>query len=489
MHMEQPRAPIVTILGHVDHGKTTLLDFIRKTAVAAKEHGGITQAIGAYQVEAEGKKITFIDTPGHAAFEKMRSRGAQVADIAVLVVAVEDGVMPQTVEAIKHIQSANVPMIVAANKIDLPGIDVKVQLEKLKKQLSDNKVLVEEYGGDVPLVPLSAKTGKGVDELLSMINLVAEMHELKADETKPAAAVVIESHLDKYKGPLATLIIKDGTLKKGDKISMGSVEGKVKGMFDFNGVSLEKAGPSTPVEVLGFESTPPVGAKSGEEAAAKRESDTKTLVERLRESGEEVLNVVVKADKEGSLEAIEGALEEFNKEKAQIKILSAGTGEIDDGDIKIGMSGKAVVIGFNIGIRPTAQRLAETEHVLVRNYTVIYELIDEMKEVVEGILKPGVVEEVFGRAQIVAEFPFGKSERIAGCKVLEGQISKGPKVRIVRGDPSTSSGQVIVGEGKIKSLKKVREEVSKVEKGQECGMIFDNLDFQVGDLVESFRVI
>ncbi len=251
--MEEPRPPIVTILGHVDHGKTTLLDFIRKSSVAAKEHGGITQHIGAYQVPHDNKLITFIDTPGHAAFEKMRSRGAKVADVAILVVAIDDGVMPQTVEAIKHIQEAKVPMIVAVNKIDLSGVDVKVQMEKIKKKLSDHKVLVEEYGGDVPIVPLSAKTGEGIDKLLEMIQLVAELHELKGDPDLEPSGVVIEANLDKFKGPVATILVRNGTLKKGQQILLGGVKGKIRGLFDYNGQPFETAGPSTPVEVLGLE--------------------------------------------------------------------------------------------------------------------------------------------------------------------------------------------------------------------------------------------
>lgn len=482
--MEQTRPPVVTILGHVDHGKTTLLDFIRKSSVASSEHGGITQAIGAYQVEAEGKQITFIDTPGHAAFEKMRERGAQLADIAILVVAVDDGIMPQTIEAIKHIQGAEIPMIVAVNKIDLPGVNVKVQLEKIKKQLSDKQVLVEEYGGDVPLVSVSAKTGEGIKDLLENINLVAEIHEFKADPTKKGTGIIIESHLDKYKGPLATVLIRDGSLKKGEMVLAEGVSGKVKGMFDWAGKPLETASPSTPVEVLGFNGVPPIGARLGEESLAKTKETKKisSLIDKLKESEKEILSVVIKADKEGSLEAIEDILNKFNEEKEHIKIMLAGTGDIVDADIKMASAIKGIVIGFDVGMVPSAKKLAETEHVLVRTYNIIYELADEIKDVVEGMLRPGKVEEVFGRAQIIAEFPYGK-ERIAGCKVLEGTISKGPKIRMVRGEE-------VIGETKIKSLKKVKVEVTKVEKGNECGMMFEPiLDFQVGDIIESFRTL
>lgn len=482
---ETSRPPIVTILGHVDHGKTTLLDYIRKANVAAREHGGITQHIGAYQVEHEGKIITFIDTPGHAAFEKMRSRGANVADIAILVVAIDDGLMPQTIEAIKHIKAAGVSTIIAVNKIDLPGIDTKVQLQKIKKQLSDQGLIVEEYGGDVPLIELSAKSGLGVDKLLEIITLVAEMNEIKGDPALPAAGVVIESSLDKFKGAIATLLIRNGTLKKGDLILMGGVKGKIRGMFNHFGKSIDKAPPSTPVEVLGLESVPEVGATLGEEAKQK-DTITKNLgnlLDQLREDKNKKLKVVIKADKQGSLEAVVNSLEKFNKDGEVIDFVSTGTGDILEDNVKIAAAVGAIVVGFNVKVGPTAAKIAEHEQVLVRTYNVIYELIDEIGDVVESLLKVGQLEEVLGRAEIIAEFPFGKNERIAGCRVLEGGIAKGQKLRIVRGDE-------ILSEVKLKSLRKVKEEVNKVEKGNDCGMIFDgNPDFQIGDIVESFRVI
>jgi translation initiation factor IF-2 len=481
--LEQTRPPIVTILGHVDHGKTTLLDFIRKSSVAAKEHGGITQHIGAYQVEHEGKSITFIDTPGHAAFEKMRSRGAQVADIAVLVVAIDDGIMPQTTEAIKHILAAKVPMIVAVNKIDLPGIEKQVQLQKIKKQLSDQTVLVEEYGGDVPIVELSAKSGMGVDKLLEMITLVAEMHELKGDPTADPAGVVIEANLDKFKGPIATILVKNGTLKKGGQIELSGVKGKIRGLVDWNGQPMNEAGPSTPVEVLGLESVPAVGALLGQLPEVAKKEAILSLVERLKAGEDKSLKLVIKADKQGSLEAIAESLNKFNEEERLVKIVLSGTGDIGEADIKLAASVKAIVVGFNVKIASTASKIAENEHVLIRQYNIIYELLDEIEEVIEGMIRPGEIEEVLGRAEIIAEFPYGKAERIAGCRVLEGGINRGSKVRVMREG-------VLVGETKLKSLKKVREEVTHVEKGNDCGMIFDPaLDFQIGDVVESFRII
>ncbi len=501
MSMET-RAPIVTILGHVDHGKTSLLDYIRKSTVAAKEHGGITQAIGAYQIEVSDKGkaksekeeknlisshvslITFIDTPGHAAFEKMRSRGARVADIAVLVVAIDDGIMPQTTEAIKHILEAKVPMVVAVNKIDLGGIDQAVQLQKIKKQLSDQKVLVEEYGGDVPIVPLSAKTGDGVDKLLEMILLVAELNEIKGDPSLPASGVVIEANIDKFKGPIATILVRNGTLKKGDLVKLGNTTGKIRGMFDFAGKAIDSAGPSTPVEVLGLENVPQVGAALGDEAfQAEAKNQIKSLLEKLSKADVAVLNVIVKADKQGSLEAIEDSLKKFNLEEEHVKIISSGTGDITENEIQTAAATRAIVIGFNVKIAPQAVRLAETEQVLVRSYNIIYELIEELEDVVEGMLKVGALEEIYGQAQILAEFPYGKNERIAGCKVLDGQITKGPKARVVRGEE-------IIGEMKIKSLKKAKEEVIRVEKGDECGMMFDTpIDFQVGDVIQSYRTL
>lgn len=495
--MEQIRPPIVTILGHVDHGKTTLLSYIRQTDMTTKEHGGITQHIGAYQisVQATGTRqqenknllssvasslITFIDTPGHAAFEKMRSRGAKVADIAVLVIALDDGIMPQTIEAIKHIHEAKVPMIVAMNKIDLSGIDMKVQLQKIKKQLSDQKVNLEEYGGEVPMVPLSAKTGEGVDKLLETILLVAELTEIKGDPNAPAAGVVIECSLDKFKGPVATLLIRNGILKKGDQIMVGGVKGKIRGMFDWDGKSVDQAGPSMPVEILGLEAVPQVGAVLGELAEVKQAEKVKSLVDRLKSGESKTLKVIIKADKQGSLEAIASSLDQFGE---VVKIIFSATGDIGEENIKLAATVGAIVIGFNVKIAPNAQKLAENEHVLIRTYNIIYELLDDVEEVVNTLLEVGQLEEVLGKAEIIAEFPYGKNERISGCRMIEGTVAKGQRIRVVR------EGQLI-GETKLKSLRKVKEEVNKVEKGNDCGMLFDPaLDFQIGDKVESFRVI
>lgn len=490
--MEQKRPPIVTILGHVDHGKTTLLDFIRKAAVAKGEHGGITQAIGAYQIIHEGSPITFIDTPGHAAFEKMRSRGAKAADIAVLVVAIDDGIMPQTIEAIKHIKEAKVAMIVALNKVDLPEINLKVQSEKIKKQLSDREVLIEEYGGDVPIVEVSAKTGLGVDKLLEIIQLVADVNEFKGDPDLSATGVVVESKLDKFKGSVATVIVQNGTLHKGEQVVIGGVRGKVRGLIDYLGKQLDQAGPSTPVEILGLEGVPSVGDELGKETSTKEEKQAVvvSILDRLKKDDSSVLKVVIRADVAGSLEAIKDALLKFNEpssptdeEAEHVKIISEATGDINESDIKMASSTGAIVIGFNVKASNQVLKLAETEAVLLRTYNIIYELIEEIEAVVEEMLKVGALEEIFGTAQIIAEFPYGKDEKIAGCKILDGVFTKGPKVKIIRGEE-------IIGETKIKSLKKVRDEVTKVEKGEECGMMFEpKIDFTVGDLVQSFRTI
>lgn len=490
---------MVTILGHVDHGKTSLTDFISKTNVVSKEHGGITQHIGAYQIEHQGKKITFIDTPGHAAFEKMRSRGADVADVAILVVAVNDGVMVQTVEAINHIKRVGASMIVAVNKVDLiaalPSPDgkgkisfsnpkLKIALERIKKQLSDKEVLVEEYGGDVPLIPLSAKTGEGVDKLLEMILLVADIHEFKGDPEANPEGVVIESSMDKFRGVVATLLVKNGSLKKGQDIVVGGIRGKIKGMFDYQGKSIDLAGPSMPVEVLGLDSVPVVGSVIGGQTTKEElKFHTVSLVDRLKQGENKILKIVVKADKQGSLEAIEHSLEKINKKEKLVEVLSSAVGEILESDVKLASTTRAIVVGFNVKLPSDIQKMAESEKVLVRTYNVIYELLEELEEVVEGMLKQDQLEETLGKAEILVEFPFGKNERVAGCRVLEGGFSRNNKVRVYREDQ-------LIGESKIFSLRKVKEEVNHVDKGTDCGMIFGPpVDFSVGDKVESFRVI
>ncbi len=476
------RPPVVTILGHVDHGKTTLLDAIRTANVAVREHGGITQHIGAYQIIYKNSPITFIDTPGHAAFSAMRSRGARVADIIILVVAADDGVKPQTKEAIKIAKETKVPIIVAANKMDLPGAN----LEKLKQQLSQEGVLVEGYGGDVVILPISAKTKQGLDDLLGMIVLVAQMQELKADPKTTPSAVVIESRLDRNRGPVATVIVKEGTLKAGDRIEVEGITGKIKALIDDQGKNIKEAQPAKPVEILGLSQVPSVGTviEEAKGVPAKRQVSIRrspayqmqtidslpTLLTPV--STDKKLSVVLKADVAGSLEAI---VESIPKE---IKIVSMATGNITPSDILQASSVGGLVIGFNVGFTTEAERLAVQEKVLVKTYQVIYELLEEIGEVSKSLSQQVGRGKISNRADIIAEFGSGKS-RVAGCLVQEGSMKTGQTVNLVR------DGQTI-GQAKIVSLRRGKETVDQAPKGIECGMVIDpQLDFQVGDQIES----
>lgn len=460
------RPPIVTVMGHVDHGKTTLLDYIRKTSVAAHEHGGITQHIGAYQVEIdtkEGKrKITFVDTPGHEAFAKMRSRGAAITDIVILVVAANDGVMPQTIEAIKHIKDANIPAIVAINKIDLP--DTKV--EKVKKQLAKNGLLVEGYGGDVVTVEISAKTGKGVPELLEMISLVADMEPVKSDPVGELKVSVIESRLDKKLGPVATVIVLNGTLNVRDTIDLGGVKSRIRALISDAGKKILSAGPGTPVEITGLGKVPEIGEST---KSTGGEKETKEV-----QSSENKLKIILKTDVIGSFEAIKYSI------PPEIEILNGGTGDIFESDILFAKTSKAIVIGFNVKLSPQVEALAQTERVNVKLYYIIYELLDEIKEVVELLNNPSALEEIVGRARIVVKFATSAGE-VAGSKVTEGKISRGDKIKLIRQDKE-------VGTAKVKALHHLKKDIPKAEVGTECGILFHpNLDFQIGDMVVSLR--
>ncbi|MBI4999782.1 translation initiation factor IF-2 [Candidatus Gottesmanbacteria bacterium] len=476
--MKKPslRPPIVVVLGHVDHGKTTLLDYIRKTNVAAREPGEITQHIGAYQVNVKTqnsnvKTITFIDTPGHEAFAKMRSRGARVADLAVLVVAANDGVMPQTQEAIRHIKQAKIPMIVAINKIDLPGIN----LEKIKKQLVKEGVALEGYGGEVVVVPISAKTGEGIKDLLEMIILVSEMEKLEGDPQGPLQAIVIESKLDPRRGPVASLLIKNGTFHQGDEVVVEQTKGKVRAMIDERGERLKEAGPGTPVEILGLETVPQVGAVLTKEGVKKEEEEMvvkPSIEKRVEEAG---LKIILKTDVLGTLEAIAVSLE-----KKKIEIISSGTGDITEGDVFLAKTTGAIIIGFNIKISPSVAKLAETEKVKIKTYQIIYELLEEITEVVEALLVPPK-EEFLGKAEIIAEFAVKKG-KIAGCKVVQGRLAVGDKIKILRGEEQ-------IGQARIKFLKQQKEAIDKAELGEECGVLFEPLlDFAIGDIVISHRL-
>jgi translation initiation factor IF-2 len=458
------RPPIVTIMGHVDHGKTTLLDTIRKTNLAVLEHGGITQHIGAYQIEIETregkKKITFIDTPGHEAFVKMRSHGADVTDIVVLVVAADDGVMPQTIEAIGHIKQAKVPVIVAINKIDLPDTNP----DRVKKQLARNGILVEGFGGDVIAVEISAKTGKGVQELLEMVILTAEMAQLEGDSDGKLKLAVIESKLNKKLGPVATVIILNGTLKVGDMVELGGVKSKVRALINHEGKNIDKATPAVPVEIVGLERVPVMGESTTTQDVIPQE---------VKKDTDNKLNIILKTDVIGSLEAIKYSLPEVN-------ILHAATGDISESDILTAKTNKAVVIGFNIKLPPHVETLAKTEKVQVKIYTLIYRLLDEVKEVIEALHNPQEQEEIIGQAKIIAKVNTSFGE-IAGSQVLEGRLARGDKIRLLRQDKELAKGL-------IKSIHHRKEDIPKAERGIECGVLLTPaLDFEVGDMIVSVR--
>jgi translation initiation factor IF-2 len=499
----QPRPPVITVMGHVDHGKTTLLDYIRNTKVAEREAGGITQHIGASVVEtqtSEGKKtLVFLDTPGHEAFTAMRARGAQVTDIVVLVVAADDGVMPQTVEAINHAKAAGVPIIVAINKIDKPGANP----DRVKQELTQHGLIPEDWGGDTVMVPVSAKTGQGVDELLEMIALQAELMELKANPNKPARGVVLEAKLDKKRGPVATFLVQSGTLKVGDAVVAGLYSGKIRAMFDDKGRQVKEAGPSTPVEVLGLEGVPMAGDKfyvvesleKARKIAQKRqelaresalEKEKRVSLEELfaqMKAGEvKELNVVLKADAQGSIEAIRKSLEELSNDEVKVNVIHAGVGPITENDIMLAAASNAIVIGFNVRPDAAARQAAEREKVGVRTYRVIYDIVDEVKKAMEGLLEPEEKEVYLGSAEVRATFKVPKVGTVAGCYVRDGVIRRNANVRLVRDG-------VVIYEGKIASLKRFKEDVREVQAGYECGVGLENFnDIKVGDIIECYTI-
>jgi translation initiation factor IF-2 len=491
------RPPVVTILGHVDHGKTSLLDSIKNSKVADKEVGGITQHIGAYQVESNGNPITFLDTPGHAAFTAIRARGARVTDIAVLVVAADDGIMPQTLEAINHAKAAEVPIIVAINKMDLPGADP----EKVKRQLSEQELLVEDWGGDVISVDVSAKTGAGIDNLLENLLLVAEIGELRANPNKSAYGVVIEAKLDRKRGPSTTVLIQDGTLSVGDFIVAGASYGRVKAMFDDLGKPLQAVLPGCPAEVLGFGSVPEAGDQlvvttNEREGRAKAEESSKsrnpqsgqnralTLEEVVNQTDtDEIkeLNLVVKADVQGSVEAVRSALEKLVDEDVKVRILHTGSGAVTESDILLASASEAIVISFSIGSEPSAERLADRMGVEIRHYNIIYQLIDDVEKALHGMLDPVYTEVIVGRAEIREVFEGRRGTQIAGCRVIEGRMIRSGDVRVIR------DGQK-VEDGVINSLRHFREEVNEMNAGTECGIVIQGFnDFKEGDILEVHR--
>ena len=497
----KPRPPVVTIMGHVDHGKTSLLDYIRRANVVAGESGGITQHIGAYKVILDdGKQITFLDTPGHEAFTAMRARGARVTDIVVLIVAADDAVMPQTVEAINHALAANVPIIIAVNKIDKPNANI----ERIKQQLAERNVLVEDWGGKYQSVEVSAKTGKNVDVLLEKIALEAELLELKANPDRIARGTIIESQLDKGKGVTATVLVQKGTLKVGDPFIAGVVHGRVRAMFDERSKKVFEAGPSTPVLVLGFESAPQAGdnftvAESERDAREislkrmqiKREQDNRLvrhitldeIASQISHGGFKELPVIVKGDVDGSIEALSDSLMKLTTQEVSVKVIHKGVGAISEGDVLLATASRAIIVGFHVRPNTNARKLAEQEKVDIRLYNIIYDAINEIKSALEGMLSPVVSEEVVATIEVREIFKAPKVGTIAGCYVQDGKITRGNKVRLFRDG-------IAVYEGELGSLKRFKDDVREVEKGYECGLSISNFnDIKVGDIVEAYKLI
>ena len=494
---KKPRPPVVTIMGHVDHGKTSLLDAIRETNVTATEVGEITQHIGAYQVDIHGQRITFLDTPGHEAFTAMRAHGAQVTDIAILVVAADDGVMPQTLEAIAHARAAAVPILVAINKIDKPDAN----LQRVKQQLSDYDVLIEEWGGDVVCVPVSAKKREGISDLLENLLIVAELEELKANPERRAVGVVIEAKLDKQKGALATVLVQTGTLKAGDPFLVGDTWGKVKAMFNDKGKHLRKAEPASPVEILGMESVPQAGdtltvtatEKEARTQAQQRQEEkrltsttTKPLslsnfFSQVRDGEVKELSIILKTDVQGSIEPIKASLERLNTDEVKVNILHYDSGSITEGDVLLALASKGIVLGFNTRPEPGARQLADSEGVDIRNYEVIYNLVDDVEKAMKGMLAPTYIEVVEGHGEVRAIFS-ARGNKVAGVYVTDGKITRGAMVRTMR------QGETI-SESSVSSLRRFKDDVKEVTSGFECGVGIEGYnDHEVGDIIELYRM-
>jgi translation initiation factor IF-2 len=472
------RPPVVVFLGHVDHGKTTLLDWIRKTHLVEKESGGITQHIGAYQIEYQGKKISFIDTPGHEAFLAMRARGASVADVAILVIAADEGVKPQTKEAILHIKRAEIPMIVAINKIDKP----EANPEKIKTELSKVDVSVESIGGKIPDVLVSAKTGKGISDLLELILLIAEMENLRADISQPAEGVIIESYLDKQRGPTATLLINNGVLKLNDIIGTRSTFGKVKKLENFQMSSIEETLPSEPAIVIGFEKTPQLGEKFkvfpdlGNAQNYLKTPERKEPAQVLEIGPEQkVLNLILKTDVLGSVEAIERVLKQLPQEKVVLRILKSEVGETNENDIKLAKSGKALILGFRSKVNPVAKVLSERENIKIMIFDNIYDLVEGIRKFMETTMKPEIVRADLGKVKVLVIFLKEKNRQIIGGKVIEGEVKRGVSIEVFRNEE-------LIGRGKLVGLQQNKKDVEKVIKGQDCGILFGGeTRIEVGD--------
>ncbi len=491
-----PRPPVVTILGHVDHGKTSLLDAIRNANVAAGEAGGITQHIGAYQVELKGRQITFLDTPGHAAFTAMRARGAQGADIVVLVVAADDGVMPQTKEAIAHARAARVPIVVALNKIDKPNANP----DRVKQQLSENGLVPDEWGGNTFVVPVSAKQKQGIEDLLETILLVADNSNIRANPKGEVIGTVIEAELDKSKGPVATLLVQNGTLKVGDIVVAGMAYGRLRALFDFRGRKVQKAGPSVPVSVMGLNDLPAAGdifrvvesekearqiilerqEAAKQQAVAQKKMTLEELFSRYKSGEARELNLIVKADVQGSLEPIISEINRLNSGEIKINILYAETGNVSENDVMLASASQAIIVGFNVQADVAARRLAESEGVSIRLYDIIYRLTEDLEKALKGMLQPEFSEKVIGRANVLAVFNLSKGTRVAGCRVTEGEVRRNAKARLLRGKDT-------VYEGEVASLKHEKEDVREMRAGFECGIGLKNFnDIQVGDIIECY---
>lgn len=494
------RAPVVTVMGHVDHGKTSLLDYIRRAKVAAGEAGGITQHIGAYHVETERGMVTFLDTPGHAAFTAMRARGAKATDIVILVVAADDGVMPQTVEAVQHAKAAGVPLVVAVNKIDKPGAD----LDRIRSELSVHGVTSEEWGGDTPFVSVSAKVGTGVDELLEAVLLQAEVLELKATPSAPGRGVVVESRLDKGRGPVATVLVQDGTLRQGDMVLVGSNYGRVRAMLDENGKPIKEAGPSIPVEILGLDGTPDAGdemsvvadEKKAREVALFRQGKFRevklarahagkleNIFENMGQEEKKTLNIVLKSDVRGSLEALNGALNGLGNDEVQVRVVGGGVGGITESDANLALASNAVLFGFNVRADAGARKIVEQEGLDMRYYNVIYDIIEDVKKALTGMLGSDVRENILGVAEVRDVFRSPKFGAIAGCMVIEGVVHRNRPIRVLRED-------IVIFEGELESLRRFKDDASEVRAGMECGIgVKSYNDVKVGDKIEVFEKV
>ena len=494
------RAPVVTVMGHVDHGKTSLLDYIRRAKVAAGEAGGITQHIGAYHVETERGMVTFLDTPGHAAFTAMRARGAKATDIVILVVAADDGVMPQTIEAVQHAKAAGVPLVVAVNKIDKPGAD----LDRIRSELSVHGVTSEEWGGDTPFVSVSAKMGTGVDELLEAVLLQAEVLELKATPSAPGRGVVVESRLDKGRGPVATVLVQDGTLRQGDMVLVGSNYGRIRAMLDENGKSIKEAGPSIPVEILGLDGTPDAGdemsvmtdEKKAREVALFRQGKFRevklarahagkleNIFENMGQEEKKTLNIVLKSDVRGSLEALQGALSGLGNDEVQVRVVGGGVGGITESDANLALASNAVLFGFNVRADAGARKIVEQEGLDMRYYNVIYDIIEDVKKALTGMLGSDVRENILGIAEVRDVFRSPKFGAIAGCMVVEGTVYRNRPIRVLRED-------IVIFEGELESLRRFKDDAAEVRAGMECGIgVKSYNDVKVGDKIEVFEKV